>query len=253
MNGLTLEICTADIDSVKAAAAGGAQRVELCSGLAEGGVTPSVGLIRESRKVEGLKLHVLIRPRGGDFIYSPAEVDCMADDVETAVNCGADGVVIGALKPDGSIDTETCRRLIEKANGKSVTFHRAFDLCRDPEGALGTIIALGCDRILTSGQQANAEAGIEMLRKLVRLADGRISIMAGSGVSPENAGRIVAETGCRELHASARSTIGSEMTYRNPGVAMGTPGSDEYARKVTDPAIVAGIISAMRAQSTTYK
>lgn len=240
-----LEICAADIDSVQAAARGGASRIELCSALSEGGVTPSVGLIRESKKIDSLLVHVLIRPRGGDFIYSPEEVACMETDVETAVMNGADGIVIGALNPDGTIDTDTCRRLISKAKGCNVTFHRAFDLCKDPESALEQIVSLGCTRILTSGQQASAEAGIPLLKRLVDLAGDRITILPGGGVSPDNAAKIIKETGCHELHASARGMTESRMSYRNCGVAMGTPGSDEYSRKVTDPAIVAQIINEM--------
>lgn len=240
-----LEICAGDLDSVRAAVEGGATRIELCSALSEGGVTPSLGLIEESRRVEGLQIHVLIRPRGGDFLYTHAEVECMARDVETAVRAGADGVVIGALLPDGSIDTDTCRRLIERAEGRNVTFHRAFDVCRDPESALETIINLGCNRLLTSGCQPTAREGIPMLRQLVKQAGDRLTILPGGGVAPDNAALIMHETGCRELHASARHSVASRMAYRNPAVAMGTPGSDEYMRKITDPATVRLIIAEM--------
>jgi len=248
MTSPILEICAGDLDSVYAAAEGGATRIELCSALSEGGITPSLGLLQESRKVEGLQIHVLIRPRGGDFLYTPAEVDCMARDVETAIQAGADGVVIGALLPDGSIDTDTCRRLIDRAKGRNVTFHRAFDLCRDPKSALETVISLGCNRILTSGCCQTAQEGIPTLRQLVRQAGDRLTILPGGGVNPDNAAIIMRETGCRELHASARHSVTSRMAYRNQSVAMGTPGSDEYSRNITDPAIVRHILAEMSAR-----
>lgn len=241
-----LEVCAADLDSVKAAACGGAARVELCSALSEGGVTPSLGLLRESRQIEGLLIHVLIRPRGGDFIYSPEEIRCMEHDVAAAVANGADGVVIGALLPDGTIDTDTCRRLIDRAGGRNVTFHRAFDLCKNPEQAIETIISLGCNRILTSGQSSSAEAGIPALERYVRLAADRLTILPGGGVGSHNAARIMSLTGCHELHASARHTVSSPMAYRNTSVSMGVPGADEYSRKITSSDIVANIVAEMR-------
>lgn len=241
-----LEICTGDIDSVHAAVDGGAKRIELCSALSEGGVTPSLGLLKEARKCESLLIHVLIRPRGGDFLYSPAEVECMAHDVEAAIQAGADGVVIGALRPDGSIDTDTCRRLIECAAGRNVTFHRAFDMCSDPEAALETVISLGCNRILTSGCAPTAKDGIPMLRKLIQQAGNRLTILPGGGVNPDNAAHIMRETRCHELHASAKHSVASRMAYRNPAVAMGTPGSDEYSRNVTDAGTVRRIIEQMK-------
>ncbi|WP_435052599.1 copper homeostasis protein CutC, partial [Paramuribaculum intestinale] len=151
-----LEVCAGDIESVYAASRGGAQRVELCSALADGGITPSTGFIRQAVRVPGMKVHVLIRPRGGDFLYTPEEVASMTDDIVAAREAGAHGVVIGALTPDGDIDMDACRHMMEAAAGMNVTFHRAFDLCRDPFEALDDIIALGCNRLLTSGQAASA-------------------------------------------------------------------------------------------------
>ncbi len=239
MTDRKLEICCGDIDSVAAAVAGGADRVELCSALAEGGVTPSEGLIGKALEMRGKAgVHVLIRPRGGDFLYDSQEADIMVRDVLTARRLGAQGIVIGALKTDGSIDTELCRRLISEAEDMSVTFHRAFDLCASPMESLEQIIGLGCDRILTSGLAPSAELGAEMLKRLNEKAAGRIIILAGGGVSPANAERILELSGVSELHASARSAIKSPMTYRNAGVAMGRPDSDEYSRLVTDKTIV---------------
>ncbi|MDE5821975.1 MAG: copper homeostasis protein CutC [Paramuribaculum sp.] len=238
-----LEVCAGDIDSVIAAAQGGASRVELCSALGEGGVTPSIGFIRSALQVQGIRVHVLIRPRGGDFLYTPQEVDCMVDDIVAAREAGVHGVVIGALTPDGEIDMNACRKMMEAAAGISVTFHRAFDLCRDPFKALEDIISLGCDRILTSGQAQTALEGKENLAELVKQADGRIIILAGAGVSQSNAAEILNASGTGEIHASARTSVESGMKFRHSGVSMGTPGSDEYSRKTTSADIVKQIVS----------
>lgn len=239
-----LEVCCGDIDSVLAAARGGAHRVELCAALAEGGVTPSVGLMREARKVPGLKMHVLIRPRGGDFVYTPAEVDCMVADIEAARAEGADGVVIGALTPDAEIDLPACRRLMEAAQGMNVTFHRAFDLAADPLKAFDEIVELGCNRLLTSGQAPTAREGVEMLRTLRERGAGRIIILPAAGVSPDNAAEILAGSGTSELHASARHTVPSAMRVASPAVSMGSA-DDASSRKITSPEIVASILEAM--------
>lgn len=237
-----LEVCAGDIESVAAAAAGGAYRVELCSALGEGGVTPSVGFIKKAVEVPKLKVHVLIRPRGGDFVYTADEVDAMVTDIEMCKSMGVDGVVIGALTPDGDIDIEASRRMIAAAGNMSVTFHRAFDLCRYPMKALEEIISLGCDRILTSGQAASALEGVDLLKNLVEQANGRIIILAGGGVNPSNAAEILSKSKTSEIHASARATIHSPMRYHKEGVSMGTPGSDEYSRKVTSSKIVGEIV-----------
>ena len=255
-----LEVCTGSLLSVQHAALGGAQRVELCSGLDEGGLTPSIGLIQAALQVEGPRKHVLIRPRGGDFLYTEAEQDVIVDDIFAARRAGVDGVVIGALTADGDVDVEACERFVEAAKGEyvdfaegdldeayflppvSVTFHRAFDLCRDAEAALEALIRLGVDRVLTSGQRATAEEGIEVLRKLQQQAVGRIVIMPGCGVNDVNCVRVVKEAGVAEIHASARSVWPTQMRFRHEGVSMGKPGSDEYATKETDPNIVRRIV-----------
>ena len=190
-----LEVCAGDIESVYAASRGEAQRVELCSALADGGITPSTGFIRQAVRVPGMKVHVLIRPRGGDFLYTPEEVASMTDDIVAAREAGAHGVVIGALTPDGDIDMDACRQMMEAAAGMNVTFHRAFDLCRDPFEALDHIIALGCNRLLTSGQAASALEGAPMLRQLVDRAAGRLVVLAGGGVPGLKAGDRIAVEG----------------------------------------------------------
>lgn len=237
-----LEVCCGDPASVLAAVAGGASRIELCSGLSDGGLTPSAGTI-EFAVNSGLKeVNVLIRPRPGDFLYSDYEVSIMERDIELAVRSGATGVVIGALTPDGDADKEVCERLISKARsvnpGTHVTFHRAFDLVRNPEESLEDAIDLGCDCILTSGLAPTALAGTGMLHKLVHLAAGRIAIMAGCGVSPGNAETIITESGVDIIHSTARGSVKSGMRFRRTDVPMGTPGADEYTRLSTSPEIV---------------
>ena len=240
-----LEICAGSVESAIAARDGGAKRIELCAALEVGGVTPSAGVIAEARKVEGLTLNVIIRPRGGDFLYNGYEVACMEQDIHTCKQLGVDGVVIGALTTEGDIDTIACKRLIAAAGGMSITFHRAFDMCRDPRKALEELIALGCDRVLTSGQAATAQAGIPLLKELVEQAAGRIVIMPGCGVSSANVATILQSTGTTEIHASARKNVGSGMQFRHSGVSMGNPDSDEFARKETDVNEVRAIVDSI--------
>lgn len=200
---LTLEVCCADVQSVRAAMEGGAHRVELCEALEVDGLTPSAEMMAEAIGL-GIPVQVLIRPRQGDFVYDEAEVQSMLEGIRLAKRLGANGVVIGALKPDGSIDEETVRRLAAEAKGLSITFHRAFDVCARPMEALEQIIALGCHRLLTSGQAPTAEQGIPLIKRLVGQAAGRLSIMPGSGLNPGNARLILSETGAREIHGSLR-------------------------------------------------
>lgn len=239
-----LEICAGSVASVIAARNGGAARVELCAALEIGGITPSAGLIARARKIKGIDLNVIIRPRGGDFLYDEHETAAMEQDIHTCKALGADGIVIGALTADGDIDTATCRRLIAAANGMSITFHRAFDMCRNPQKALEDIIALGCHRLLTSGQAPTAEAGIPLITELIRQADGRIIIMPGCGVGSHNAAKIITATGCTEIHASARKNVPSGMKYRHSGVSMGSPAGNEYSRKETCEEEVKAIVLA---------
>ena len=240
-----LEICAGSVESAVAARNGGAKRIELCAALEIGGVTPSAGLIKEARKIEGLILNVIIRPRGGDFLYNEYEIACMEEDIRLCKTLGVDGVVIGALTPDGDVDTATCKRLIAASDGMSVTFHRAFDMCRNPRKALEELIDLGCNRVLTSGQAATAQAGTGLLKELVEQANGRIIIMPGCGVSSANAAAILQATGATEIHASARKSVGSGMLFRHSGVSMGNPDSDEYARKETDENEVRKIVESI--------
>ena len=237
-----LEVCCGNLESVDAAVAGGARRIELCSALEVDGLTPPVEWIREVRKrYPSLIIHVLVRSRAGDFVYTEEEVETMAAQVEEALEAGADGIVIGCLTAGGDVDVPAMERLVQTvesynlaaelmrsdlchaANDShyfpgpskrvSITFHRAFDVCKRPFDALEQIIALGCDRILTSGQGTTVVEGSDMLRELRKRAAGRIIILPGGGVTPRNAGRILAMTGCTEIHASASETLdGKKVT-----------------------------------------
>ena len=200
---MKLEVCCADLQSVRAAIEGGAHRVELCQALELDGLTPSAEMMKSAIDTE-IPVQILIRPREGDFVYGKDEIQRMIRDIQFAKQLGANGVVIGALKPDGSIDEETTQRLVGEAEGMSITFHRAFDVCANPEEALEQIISLGCHRLLTSGQAPTAEQGIPLLKRLVEQASGRIIIMPGAGINPQNAQRIMSETGTCEIHGSLR-------------------------------------------------
>lgn len=247
MKNYLFEVCANSVESCIAAQAGGADRVELCAGIPEGGTTPPYGDIATAREVlKETRLHVIIRPRGGDFLYSPLEQRIMLKDIENARQLGADGVVFGCLTAEGDIDLPLMKRLMEASEGMSVTFHRAFDVCRNPQQALEEVIALGCHRILTSGQQPNAELGIPLLKELQKQAADRIILLVGCGVNEGNIARIAAETGIREFHFSARETLKSGMTYHNEDVSMGgTIHIDEYERPVTTAARVERTIGAL--------
>ena len=203
---MEIEICCGSIQSAANAKAGGAVRVELCQGLVEGGTTPSPATIHYAAHELGLQVFVLVRPRGGDFCYNDLEVKTMEEDVAYCKKAGASGIVVGFLHPDGSIDTELTRRFVELSAPLPVTFHRAFDECADPLKALEQIIDCGCKRILTSGCKPTAMEGAEMLQQLVKQADGRITILAGSGVTPENAKILREKTGVPEIHGSCKIT-----------------------------------------------
>ena len=218
---ITVEIAAHSVQSVLAAQAGGAHRVELFSDPLEGGVTPSEGLVAVVRDRLKIPLHVIIRPRGGDFCYSDEEQDVMHRDIAAVKRIGADGVVLGVLNPEGSISVELTRELVEAARPMSVTFHRAFDMCKDLSAALKDIIACGSDRVLTSGGAAFASEGLPLLHSLAREAGEQISLIAAGGVRPANLRAIVQQTGVREVHASLRIAVQSPMLFRNETVSFG--------------------------------
>ena len=203
VNDKCLEVCCGDLQSVRAAKEGGAHRIELCRALEVDGLTPSAEMMASAIGL-GIPVQVLIRPREGDFFYNEDEVETMLHDIRQAKKLGANGVVIGALKSDGSIDEVTIRRLVSESEGLSITFHRAFDVCTKPLEALEKIISLGCHRLLTSGQAATAEQGIPLIKELVEQSAGRLIIMPGAGVNVNNALEILSKTGAHEIHGSLR-------------------------------------------------
>ncbi|MFT4248894.1 MAG: copper homeostasis protein CutC [Pseudomonas sp.] len=216
---LRLEIAANSLGSALAAQDGGADRVELCENLGEGGCTPSYGTLALARERLRIGLHVLVRPRAGDFLYTPHEVETMRRDIALCARLGCDGVVIGALDADGGIDLATCRPLVEAAAGLDVTFHRAFDAAREPMQALEQVIALGCRRVLTSGARASAPEGADTIAALVRQSGGRIEVMAGAGITVDNIAALARRIGVRDLHASAKQPARSAMRWRNPDLA----------------------------------
>ena len=215
------EICVDSVAGVRAAKASGAGRVELCASLIEGGITPSRGMIRQARTVSGIKLHVIIRPRGGDFLFDDDEFASMEADIETAKAEGADGVVIGQLTADGRIDVPRARELTARARPLAVTFHRAFDMTPDPFEALEALVELGIDRVLTSGQEASVLEGLPLIGTLVERAGQRIIVMPGGGITLRNVDRIVNAAKPREIHFAALELVAGGMQFRRPHVFMG--------------------------------
>ncbi len=245
--GTLIEICVEGPDGALAAQDGGANRVELCSSLVEGGVTPSWGSIEIVRSILKIDLAILIRPRGGDFLYSKAEFEAMELDVRRAREAGAQGVALGILREDGAIDVDRTAELIEAARPLSVTFHRAFDLCRDAREGLRDLIRLGADRLLTSGQAPSAVGGLALIRELVEEARGRISIMPGGGVNEGNIRSVIDGTGAREVHLSASAFIESPMRREigRPQLGSAVP-TAEHQRRITDREKIRRCVAAPR-------
>lgn len=214
-----IEIAVTDYASAKAAVAGGADRIELCSALSEGGLTPSSGMIQKCRKDFNTALFPIIRPRSGDFLYSYEEFQIIKQDALLCKNLGCDGVVIGFLNTDGTVNKAWTFEIVEAVYPLEITFHRAFDRSRNPFEALEVIIEAGCQRILTSGQQPTAPQGIELIQQLVAQAADRISIMPGSGVRADNIKQLAEKTGAVEFHSSLKTTMESKMQYRQPAFA----------------------------------
>ncbi|MGE5653693.1 MAG: copper homeostasis protein CutC [Bacillota bacterium] len=243
MSRIIIEVCIDSVASAIAAEVGGADRVELCADLFSGGITPSAGMIATVRRSVTIGLMVMIRPRGGDFCYSEAEFEIMKHDIGVAKELGADGVVFGILHEDGTIDVTRTRELVTLARPMSVTFHRAFDMAAEPLQALEDVIATGADRLLTSGQEQTAYEGLDLIAELVKLANGRIVIFPGGGITERNLAKIVAGAGVKECHTSARASQPSRMAYRRSGVYMGGAlRGSEFDLSVAD----AGRVQALR-------
>lgn len=227
-----LEIATSDFQTTSSAISGGADRIELCANLAEGGTTPSYGLMLKCRQHFSTALYPIIRPRGGDFLYSNEEFEIMIEDVKRFRDAGCDGIVTGLLLADGNIDITRTKLLVELAYPLGVTFHRAFDRCRDPFLAIDELIDAGCERILTSGQQPSVMDGIELVKKLNEVAAERIIIMPGSGVRAENISLLRDQTGCIEFHSSLRSKKSSNMKFIHPAFK---DSSESYLNNAVEP------------------
>ncbi len=227
-----IEIATSDFVTTKSAVEGGADRIELCANLAEGGTTPTYGTIKQCREAFSVLLYPIIRPRGGDFLYSDEEFSIMLNDIKLCKELGCDGVVIGMLNRDGGIDVMRSARLVEAAYPMGVTFHRAFDRCSDPFKALEQLVEMGCERILTSGQLPTVSEGVALIAELNQKADERIIIMPGSGLRKDNIKWLAEKTGCREFHSSLRGKTASSMEFIHPGFAGS---AESYMNNAIDP------------------
>jgi copper homeostasis protein len=236
---MTIEVVVYNIDSALQAQLGTANRIELCDNPEEGGTTPSYGTIESVRKHVSMDMFVMIRPRGGDFLYSSYEFHAMGRDILQCQKLSVDGVVFGILNADGTLDKKRCKELVDKARPLKVTCHRAFDMTADPFQALEDCIEVGFDRILTAGQQAKAVDGVNLIQELIQKANGRISIMPGSGVNENTVEEIVSKTGATEIHFSATTFHESKMQYRNQAIAgMGSNEGSEFKLRSVDAARV---------------
>ena len=245
MSDPIFEVCLEGIDDVYAARAGGARRVELCAALVEGGLTPSYATIAACAAVD-IDVMVMIRPRSGDFDYTVRELDIMEQDIAYCRERGVAGVVFGILNPQGQVAGPQVQRMVRAAGPLPVTFHRAFDVCRDPFAALERLRDLGVKRILTSGQKGSVPEGLELLRQLVVAAGEDLSILPGCGITVDNVAHVLSYTGAREFHATASTFCGSRMHHRNPEVYMGVPGLPEYGRQSTSADLVAEFVKAAK-------
>ena len=238
-NKVLIEVCVNSVESAIKAQKGGAQRVELCDNLMEGGTTPSLGSIELARKNLSIGLHVIIRPRGSDFLYSTLEFEIMKRDIEICKQAGVDGVVIGILTANGAIDVKRTKELIALAKPMSVTFHRAFDVAKDAFKSLEKLVEIGVDRILTSGQEPTAFEGAEMISELVKIANNRIIILACGNLTARNVQKFVGKTGVKEIHLTGFADVESEMKYRNERIYMGgTLRPPEFSRSVTSAEVI---------------
>jgi copper homeostasis protein len=238
---ITTEVCIDNVESLIIATQAGAGRIELCASLEVGGLTPSIGLMSMAKRHASVPVYSMIRARQGDFLFSQSDKEQMLLEIHSARQIGLDGVVIGALNKDGTIDTEFCTEAIRLAGEMGVTFHRAIDHCNDALAGLEAILSLGAERVLTSGCAATAEQGINTLQKMVKQANGKLSVMAGAGVNATNVSDIVTQTGVHEVHLSGKSIRESHMAYRNPKATMGNREIDDFTIPITDYQLVRAV------------
>ncbi|WP_217512560.1 copper homeostasis protein CutC [Vibrio metschnikovii] len=243
-----LEVCIDNIESLHYAIQGGATRIELCSALALGGLTPSYGMMKQSARLSTIPVYAMIRPRQGDFLYDHDDIAMMLDDIDAAAEAKLQGVVLGALTAQGEIDQPQVEQLVIRAqqHGLGVTFHRAIDQCRDFRQALELLIDLGCERVLTSGQSPQVEQGISTLADMVSLAKGRIRIMAGAGLTANNVTQIIQQTGVQEVHLSGKSVRPSHMQLKSAAAKMGRADVDDFMIPVTNPTAIAQVAEKLR-------
>lgn len=241
---MQVEICVDSVESAMAAEHGGAQRVELCSNLLEGGVTPSAGLVSVVRQRIGIGLFVMIRPRGGDFCYTDPEFEIMQQDIRQARDMGADGIILGVLDRDARVDVPRTRKLVELAGPLPVTFHRAIDMTPDPRVALEEVVATGAARVLTSGGAPKVTKGLAVVARMVETAGDRIAVMVGGGITPETIAGVAEATHATEFHASLRTARPSPVEFHRQDVQMGEIGDREYLRFVVDEKNVRALVSA---------
>jgi copper homeostasis protein len=243
---MELEICVDSVESAIAAERGGAQRVELCSDLLEGGITPSCGLMSLVRHRIGIGMFVMIRPRGGDFTYTDAEFEVMQRDIRSARELGADGIILGVLDGQARVDVRRTQCLVELAHPLPVTFHRAIDMTPDPRAALDEVLETGASRVLTSGGAAKVTEGLTVVTSMVKAAGKRIAIMAGGGITPQTIVGVAEATGATEFHASLRSVVPSPVEYHREGIQMGEIRDREYLRFVVEEESVRALASALQ-------
>ncbi|MDV6252794.1 copper homeostasis protein CutC [Vibrio sp. EA2] len=243
-----LEVCIDNIESLHHAILGGATRIELCSSLALGGLTPSYGFMQQAAKLATIPVYTMIRPRQGDFLYNQQEIEMMRSDIEAAYQAGLEGVVLGVLTQDGDVHIPYATALCEfaQALGLGITFHRAFDQCRNAEQALEDVISLGCERLLTSGLAPSAPIGSDVIKSLVEQAHGRIHIMAGAGINAENVRALVEKTQVQEVHLSGKSTRPSDMSFIANQSKMGASDIDDFTIPVTSAKAIANLVSALK-------
>jgi copper homeostasis protein len=248
-----IEVCVDSLESAMAAERGGASRVELCSSLLEGGITPSAGLIATIRQKISIGLHVMIRPREGDFCYTDEEIGIMGGDVLMAKQLGADGIVFGILDLDADVDIEKTRHLVDLARPLATTFHRAFDMSADLRRSLDQVVEAGANRILTSGGAQTALEGAANLRRLIEGADGRVIVMACGKIDEHNVKDVLERTGVREIHVGLRTPAVSPMRYKNENISLGTLKDNEYTRFIVPEARVLQLVQVARTYGKNHK